>query len=79
MRYYAFIRRDHDGRCTATFPDLPGLVVSSVSLRRLQKRLGPAARHHLVSKRELPVPLERPQSLPRSEGDINGFWIEVRV
>lgn len=79
MPYYAFIQRDHQERCTVTFPDLPGLVVSRVSFRRPQKRLGPAERRHLVLKQALPVPLERLQALPRLEGDISGFWFEVHV
>lgn len=79
MRYFAFVKRDQDGRCTATFPDLPGLVVRSRSFRRLQKRLGPAARQHFMLQPVAPAPLERLQSLPRSEDDLDGFWLEVQV
>lgn len=77
MRYFAFVRRDQDGRCTATFPDLPGLAVSSRSLARLQKRLGPAARAYLDARPDTPLPRDRMRSLPRSDGDHEGFWIEV--
>jgi predicted RNase H-like HicB family nuclease len=77
MRYFAFVRRDQDGRYTATFPDLPGLAVSSTSFRQLQKKLGPAAREHLASQPDTPMPMDRMRSLPRSEGDHEGFWLEV--
>lgn len=77
MRYFAFVRRDQDGRYTATFPDLPGLVVRSTSFRQLQRRLAPAAHEHLASRPDIPVPVDRMRSLPRSEGDHEGFWLEV--
>lgn len=79
MRYFAFVRRDQDGRYRATFPDLPGLVVSSASFRQLQKRLARALRAYRARRPDAPAPMDRMGSLPRSEGDIEGFWLEVEV
>lgn len=79
MRYFAFVRRDQDGRYRATFADLPGLTVSSASFRQLRKRLAPAARDYLATHPDAPPPRECMGSLPRSDGDLDGFWIEVDV
>lgn len=79
MRYFAFVRRDQDGRYRATFPDLPGLTVSSASFRQLRKRLAPAARDYLSTRPDSPAPMDRMGALPRSEGDLDGFWFEVDV
>ena len=79
MRYFAFIRRDGRGRYLATFPDLPGLTVHADSFRHLQQRLAPAARRHRDAHPDVPAPVVRATSLPRSEHDLDGYWLEVDV